>query len=253
MKTAFVRRPDRSITRCELSFIGRDPIDFNALRAAHTVYVDTLKQAGFSVVLLPDAVEAPDGMFVEDTAVILGSCAVICRPGAVARQNEVDSVEAELDKTHEIFKIDSTGTIDGGDVLVAGKKIFVGIGFRTDMSGFVQFQTIAHRLGYVVTAVDVGDCLHLKTAVTLLADETLLLNRQWVDAGVFCGFKLLDIDQSEPFSANIIGTDLGVICSAQFVRTNDSLNAAGYHLLPVDSTEAAKAEAGLTCCSLLTP
>jgi len=127
----------------------------------------------------------------------------------------------------------------------------VGLSSRTNADACRQLATILEPFGYRVDAISVRDCLHLKTAVSALEDDRVLLDPRLVDAGIFGGISRIEIDAAEPSAANVICIDDTVLCSADAPRTRGLLEAQGYRVVPVDASELAKAEAGLTCCSLL--
>ena len=138
----------------------------------------------------------------------------------------------------------------GGDVLRVGRRIWVGVGARTSVEGAERLRALAAPLGYDVRAVTTRGCLHLKSAVTAVADDLLLVNPDWVDPDVF-GLRTLAIDPAEPFAANALLVNGRVLHGAHFARTRRRLEAAGVHVIPVPAEELAKAEGGVTCCSVL--
>jgi putative FmdB family regulatory protein len=81
----------------------------------------------------------PDAVFVEDMAVVLDEGAVICRPGAASRRGETPGVlEALARHGRPLQQIQAPGTLDGGDVLVIGRQVFVGASARTNRAGIDQ-------------------------------------------------------------------------------------------------------------------
>ena len=251
MTIAIVRPVSRSISRCELTHVERIPIDYATATAQHEEYVAALASLGCGIVRLPALDDHPDAVFVEDCAIVLDSLAVITRPGAESRRGETESVAEALGRHRKLARIDAPATLDGGDVMVAGRTVFVGRTARTSDDGIGQLRAIASPAGYDVRAVDVNGCLHLKTAVTPVASGVLLINRDWVDAAQFPGFELVDVDPAEPFSGNALRVGDGVILSSAFPGTRARLEARGIRVVPVDARELAKAEGGVTCCSLL--
>jgi dimethylargininase len=193
----------------------------------------------------------PDSVFIEDTAIVVDECAVIARPGAPARRGETSVVAEALGAHRRLACIEAPGTLDGGDVLRVGRRLYVGLSSRTNAAACGQLATILEPFGYRVEPIVVRDCLHLKTAASALGDDRVLLDPRLVDAAVFGGIPHIEIDAAEPSAANVICIDGTVLCSADAPRTRRLLEARGYRVVPVDASELAKAEAGLTCCSLL--
>jgi dimethylargininase len=141
--------------------------------------------------------------------------------------------------------------VDGGDVLVLGKNIYIGISTRSNDSAVRQLQELLAKYGYEVTAVEMHDCLHLKTALTKVDDKTLLINPNWVDTSHFKGFDWIEVDPSEPFAANCLPVGDGIIFPTAFPKTKQRLEQKGYKIQAVNVAELAKAEGAVTCCSLV--
>jgi len=251
IRLALVRDLSPEIGRCELSHLARAPIDVARATRQHAGYVDALTAAGCSIEHLPPAPELPDGVFVEDAAVVLDEFAVITRPGAVSRRAETASVAEALRRYHRLERIAEPATLDGGDVLVSGRTLFVGLTARTSVAGAAELARIAVPAGYTVRTVPVTGCLHLKSAVTEVCDRTLLINPAWVDPALFEDYRLIPIDALEPFAANALRIGAAILYPAEFSRNAKRLRAEGFEVREVEASELAKAEGGVTCCSLL--
>jgi dimethylargininase len=202
---------------------------------------------------VPAEPELPDAVVVEDTALVFDEVAIMTRPGAASRRDEVITVAATLAAHRPLEWVDEPATLDGGDVLVDHERVYVGRSRRTNDAAINQLATILHPLGYRVIPVEFGGCLHLKSAVTRLADRSLLLNPAWVQASVFAETRVVPVDPQEPHAANALALGGAVIHPQQFPRTRERLETEGLRVVPVDTTELAKAEAGVTCCSLVVP
>jgi dimethylargininase len=251
--SAITREVPASITRCELTHLARVPIDYARAVAQHEGYEGALRAAGCTVERLPAAPELPDSVFVEDVAVVFDEVAIVARPGAPSRRGEPPSVAGALAKFRPLRFIEAPGTLDGGDVLRAGRRVFVGRSSRTNADAIAQLRALLVPFDYTVHAVETTGCLHLKSAVTTLADDWLLINALWIDAAPFAGFRLTAVDPAEPFSANVLRVGGTIVCAAAWPRTRARLDAAGLQTVAVEVSELAKAEAGVTCCSLIVP
>lgn len=251
MLLALTRAVPPSIVRCELTHVTRTPIDVRRAAAQHDAYEKALTRLGCTVVRLPDAPDQPDSVFVEDTAVVLEELAVIARPGAESRRGETASVATALGEHRQLACIQVPGTLDGGDVLGIGQQVYVGLSGRTNADGARQLAELLAPHGYRVAGIDVRGCLHLKSAVTAVADDTVLVNPQWVDVSLFHGIKRIDVHPDEPLAANVLRIDETLLCAAAAPRTRERLGAKGFAVESVDVSELAKAEAGVTCCSLI--
>lgn len=136
-------------------------------------------------------------------------------------------------------------------MLVADRTVFVGRSARTNEAGIEQLRGALADFGYAVRAVEVDGCLHLKTAVTCVSDGRLLINREWVPAEAFAGWELIDVDPAEPVAANALRIGERIVYPDAFPRTRARLEAHGIEIVPVPADELAKAEGGVTCCSLV--
>ncbi len=251
MATALTRQPAKSFVNCEVSYIQREGIDFQHAVRQHEGYCRALKQMGVEVETLPPEDPYPDSVFVEDNAIILDELAVVTSMGPGSRQGEPALLVPVLSRYRRIVHIAPPATIEGGDVLRIGKTLYVGLSARTDHAGVEALRAIAEPFGYVVHPIEVQGCLHLKTACAPLDDETLLVNSSWINVEALGSFRLLPVPASEPFGANVLRLERGVLANASYPLTLNMIEAQGYPVTGVDISEFSKAEAGLTCLSLM--
>jgi dimethylargininase len=272
-----------TIARCELTCIDREPIDARRVEAQHHAYVALFRQAedlyrgtrsdasAGAVVVTADALEAlpdfPDSMFVEDVALMFDEFAILTRPGAASRRGEVAHIAAAVrrQRPDSTYTIEEPGTVDGGDVLVVGRHIFVGQSTRTNAEGFTQLRKMGEAHGYLCEAVTVKGCLHLKSAASMLDASTVLACPELVDFATFTAAGLKVVPVAAPGSPNVLSFELGrgghsmrfivvprgdALCEAA-VRAWAPTSTARVEVLSVEADEIAKAEGALTCCSLL--
>ena len=251
MRIAITRQVSPNIGACELTHLTRLAIDVDLARSQHRAYETCLADLGCKVVSLPAEPSLPDSVFVEDTAVVFDELAIITCPGANSRRPETVSVAEALKPHRRLSFIKPPGTIDGGDVLCTGKKVYIGASSRSNRAGFEQMRSLLAPFGYLVQSVKVKGCLHLKSAVTQVAESTLLINRDWVDPSVFGPVHLIDVDPSEPYGANAVLVGETIVYSAAYPRTRRRLEERGIGVEIVDVAELAKAEGAVTCCSLI--
>lgn len=251
MLTAVTRAVSPAIVHCELSFIDRKPIDLATAQKQHQAYEKLLGELGARVISLPAESDLPDSMFVEDPAIVLDELAVILPLGTETRRREAPSLAEALSRFRKLEYISLPGTLEGGDVLRIGRKLFVGFTRRSNAEGIRQLAVILAPHNYEVIAVPVTGCLHLKSAVTYLDRNTLLANRAWFDTTPLAGHQWIDVDPAEPHAANALALGGTVIFPASFPRTRSRIEARGFHVTLLDISELQKAESGLTCSSLL--
>ncbi|HKP14318.1 MAG TPA: arginine deiminase-related protein [Blastocatellia bacterium] len=251
MLIALTRPVSPSINACELTFHEQQPIDVARAAEQHHAYEDTLRSLGVEVLRLPAEPDLPDAVFVEDAAVVVNEIAVIPVMGAASRRPETTSVAAALQAYRPVRHLEAPATLDGGDVLRVGRRLFVGSTSRTNQAGVAQLGAHLAPFGYEVRAVEVTGCLHLKSACTGVGKNTLLINRDWVDAALFAGFDLIDVPAGEPGAANALLIGETVILPSAFPQTAALLEARGFKVCPVDVSEFQKAEGGVTCKSII--
>jgi dimethylargininase len=248
---ALTRAVSRALASCELTHLDRVAIDVERARAQHRAYERALTDAGGHVQQLDAGEDMPDSVFIEDIAVVFDDLAIVTRPGAESRRGEVAAVADALAAHRPLHHIQPPGTVDGGDVLVVGRRVFAGLSTRTNAAGVAQLRRVLAPRGYTVCATSVTGCLHLKSAVTALDEATLLVNATWIDRSAFAGFSLVEVDPLEPSAANALRLDDRVIFPSAFPRTARLLERRGLRVALVEADELAKAEGAVTCCSLI--
>ncbi|HEX7175471.1 MAG TPA: arginine deiminase family protein [Pyrinomonadaceae bacterium] len=251
MIVALTREPARAMSGCELTYLERQGIDAALAAEQHRAYRETLASCGARVVALPAIEELPDSVFVEDTAIVLDELVVLTSPGNESRRGEVGLIEPEVARLRTVERVSLPATIEGGDVLRAGRRLFVGLSPRTNHAGAEALRRLASPFGYEVRAVEVRDCLHLKTGCSALDDETILVNPDWVDTDAFRDYEVVRVHAAEPWAANALRVGASVCVSAAHPRTAELIGRRGYAVRPLDISEFAKAEGGLTCLSLI--
>ena len=251
--TALVRAPTDALVRCELTHLERRPIDVERARAQHQRYVEALSDLGAVVAWLPPLPQHPDAVFVEDMTVVLPEVAVIGHSGAPSRRGEAASVAEALSAHRPLRWIEPPCCLDGGDVLRIGRGMLVGVSGRTDDGGVAALASAVSEFGYQVSAVPTRGCLHLKSACSFIPPDTVLANPDWIDREVFKGLNVIAVDVREPHAANTLTLLGATLVSAAYPRTEEKLRRTGIRTVALDISELHKAEAGLTCMSLVIP
>ena len=250
MPRAFTRAVSARLAECQLTHLQRVPIDAALATEQHSRYEKALTDAGFDVIRLPELPDDPDAVFVEDTALLLDGHAVITRPGAASRAAEAGSTAAGLTGHFQLHRIER-GFVDGGDVLRIGKCLYVGRSTRTDVAGIAALADLVRPLGYEVIEAQLRDCLHLKTGATCAAPGLLLYNERCVDPAQFAGVEPVAVSSDEPAAANCVTAGDHIILPAGNPKTAAALRDRGLKVVEVDVSELQKAEAGVTCMSLI--
>jgi dimethylargininase len=193
----------------------------------------------------------PDAVFVEDTALVLDEVAVITRPGAASRRPEIESVAHVLSRYRTLVRIEAPATLDGGDVLRVDRTLYIGLSSRTNREAVAQLAALLGPWDYRLVPVEVSGCLHLKSAVSQVADALVVINPAWARPEVFAPLETIPVAQEEAHAANALRVRETVVFPVQFPLTAERLERAGVRVVSVPCTEIAKAEGGVTCCSLV--
>jgi dimethylargininase len=235
-----------------LTFINREPINFDQAVRQHQNYQQLPRSLGVSVTQIPAQEDCPDCCFIEDTAVVLDELAVITRPGSEARRREVVGVVPIVRKYRkEIVAIEPPATLEGGDVLRVGRKLFVGMTERTNRQGIEALRGFVAPHGYAVYSVNVPGALHLKSVCTAVDEHTILAEPSRLDLSAFSEFDVIEVPPQEWMAANILLVNQTVCVHSGFGETQRLLQRRGFDVRTVDISEFLKAEAGLTCMSLI--
>jgi len=248
---ALTRPVSPSIGDCVLTFAEQQPIDVGRAALQHRAYEACLVELGVRLVPVPAEPDLPDAVFVEDTAVVLDEVAIAAAPPLPTRRREVASVAQVLSHYRPIRALAGGALLEGGDVLRIGRVLYVGLSGRTNREGTRQLAALAAPHGYEVRPVAVEGCLHLKTACTYVGRNTVLANRSWVDPGQLEGVEVVEVAPGEAGAGNALLMRDTVVMSASFPETSARLRSRGFRVGMVDVSELEKAEAGVTCCSIL--
>jgi dimethylargininase len=247
---AITHVPSPNLHAGERTYVGHTPIDAALAARQHERYQDALRECGVSVLVLEENRDLPDCVFVEDTAIVLDEVAVMMSMGAESRRGEPPAIEAALRRYRPIEHVRLPATIDGGDVVRAGRALYVGASPRTNAAGIAALRQVLARFGYSVTAVPIHGCLHLKSACSALPDGRFLVNSDWIDVSPLPVGQLVPVPPAEAWAGDVLTIDSTIIASDAFPQTIELLGG-GFRVIPVPVSEFAKAEGGVTCLSLV--
>ena len=247
---AIVRKPAPTLPHGITSAILGAP-DVAIANVQHHEYVNVLQRCGLEVIILdPDPIH-PDSTFVEDTAILTEYCAIITNPGAPSRRSEIHNIRGEIKKHYKVVEqIEPPGTLDGGDVLMAGSHFFIGISERTNIQGADQLIKILGTYGLTGEHIFISNLLHLKSGVNYLENNTLLLTGEFKDHPAFNNYQKIIVPISESYAANSLWVNGMVIVPSGFQITLKSIRDHGYETIETDTSEFRKLDGGLSCLSL---
>jgi dimethylargininase len=247
---AIVRRPSASVVD-GLRAVDTGAPDFRGVVAEHEAYVDALQAAGVAVEVLDPLDGFPDALFVEDPALVFGKGAILLRPGAASRLGEAEHLAPVLEKRFPRLIRLEEGFADGGDVLVMGDRVLIGLSDRTDEAGAHALIGALGELGRRGEVVRTPPgVLHFKSDCAPLDDGTVLSTARLAASGVFAGYDVVTVPEGEEPAANALRVNDLLLVSARWPRTADLLASRGYAVTPLSTTEIARIDAGLSCMSL---
>lgn len=251
MLRAITHKVSSRIADCELTFLERLPINLAVASQQHNAYEDKLAELGVNVTSLSANDNYPDCSFVEDTVFVLDELAVVCSMGALSRRGEPALIAREISKYREVVHISLPATIEGGDILRMEKRILIGLSARTNLEGIRRLTEVVAPFGYEVIPIPVKGSLHLKSACCAIDDETLIVNSEWLTSDLLAGFRVLQSPIEESQATNVLRVGEVVCVQAGCPRTVDLIGQVAKCVETIDMSELQKAEAGLTCCSVI--
>jgi len=246
---AITRKPGPNFAEGLTTASLGDP-DYDLLLQQHQAYVTALKSLDLTVIELGVLRNFQDAYFVEDVAVITPEVAVISRPGATARRGEENFIAGSLRSHRALTRIENPGTLDGGDVMIVGKHVYIGISARTNALGANQLGRKLRDFGYSWTAVPVEGGLHLKSDVNYIGRGTVLISAALAQLKIFDNFEKIIVDDEEIYAANSLLVNGKLLHPAGFPRTKEKLLNAGFELMEMNTSEIQKMDGGLSCMSL---
>jgi dimethylargininase len=251
MLTALTRAVSRSLASCELTWLTRERIDINLTIQQHHQYEQSLAAMGIRVISLPEQPEMPDAVFVEDPLLVFDQVAILTRMGSPSRRAEGESLSEAISAFRPVRTLLEPATLEGGDVMRIGRDVFVGLSSRTNEAGVRQLKRELEPFGYRIRPVEVRGCLHLKSACCSMGDGKILANPAWLDIAPLRDYRIVEVSPDEPGAANILRIGDSVLMPAAFPRTREILEGEGLAIRTVDISELMKAEAAVTCSSVI--
>jgi len=247
---AIVRTPAKSLVN-GITTAGLGEPDYQLALEQHRQYIAALESCGLTVEVMAADEHFPDSMFIEDTALLMPRCAIVTNPGAASRQGEVNEVSIQLKKYYDkVEAIQAPGTVDAGDIMMVGDFCYIGLSERTNRDGATQMIKLLQSCGYNGSMVPISESLHLKSSVSYLEDNNLVVTGELCDKAEFADFKQLQIDEAERYAANCVWINGRVLVATGFPRSAEMIRKMGYTVIELDVSEFRKLDGGLSCLSL---
>jgi len=249
-KNAIVRKPCPEIIN-GLTSVSLGKPDYEKALEQHAGYVEALRSCGLHVKVLEADSQFPDSVFVEDVSLCTSECAIVTNPGAPSRNGEKIGIQPVLKHFYEnLESIESPGTLDAGDVMMVGKQYYIGISERTNIQGAEQLIALLEKYGMMGTTVPLKEMLHLKSGLSYLEQNHLLITGEFINQSAFAEFQKIEVDPDEAYAANSLWVNSTVLVPAGFPKTRKKIEQAGYRTKVLDVSEFRKLDGGLSCLSL---
>jgi dimethylargininase len=247
--TAIVRQPAPNFAD-GLTTAGLGRPDYSLMSRQHQAYMATLRQLGLEVIVLDPLPDYPDAHFVEDVAVITPELAVITRPGAPSRQGETAAMQPIVSQYRPLACIEPPGCLEGGDVLLVEKHLFIGLSERTNKNGAAQLGRFLEPQGYTWSTIPVGEGLHLKSSLNYVGQKTLLLTADFADDPQFASYRQIVVETDEAYAANTLLINNTLLMPQGYPHLKARFAGLGCPVIELDTSESHKMDGGLTCLSL---
>ena len=248
---AIVRTPGKSLINGLSDSKNLGLPDYDKAIIQHKAYIEALKLCGLEVTILAPCEDYPDSTFIEDVALITPHGAIITRPGAPSRRDEIKTIDELLRKKFSnIDVIEAPGTIEAGDIMMVGSHFFIGLSDRTNLSGAQQVIGVLKKHGLTGSTVTLNDVLHLKTGLSYLENNQLVICGEFINDPIFSNYDFIEIPEEESYAANCIWVNECVIVPTGYPISKEKISNSGFNLIEVDVSEFKKLDGGLSCLSL---
>lgn len=247
---AIVRKPGKSVVD-GITTAGLGRVDYRKLCIQHSEYIKALKTCGLELTILEAAEQFPDSVFMEDVTLLTPKCAIITRPGAKSRQGEESLIRPVLDNFYQNIEIiESPRTLEAGDVMMVGDHFYIGLSERTNLAGADQLIQILERYGFSGSMVHLKDILHLKTGISYIENNTVVIAEPYKTEEAFSAYRKLWVDHDESYAANCVWINGNVLLPAGNPKIKANIEKEGYHVIELEMSEFQKLDGGLSCLSL---
>jgi len=247
---AIVRKPGRSVLE-GITTASLGKVDYTTMCKQHEAYIEALENCGLEVTLLEPDEKFPDSVFMEDVALLTTKCAIITRPGAKSRVGEEKLIKPVLEKFYQNIEIiEAPGTLEAGDVMMAGNHFYIGLSERTNLAGAEQLIQILEQYGFSGSVVHLSDILHLKTGISYIENNTVVIAEPYKTEEAFSAYTKLWVDHDESYAANCVWINGKVLLPAGNPKIKARIENEGYLVIELEMSEFQKLDGGLSCLSL---
>lgn len=225
--------------------------DRNQAIQQHDMLKSKLTEFGSEVTDIPELVNHPNSVFTRDTALCTPNGYIKLRLGLDTRQGEEEWMAQALNSLGEpcVGEIKAPGTVEGGDVILAGTVAFVGHSIRTNNEGVEQLSVFLSAMKYKVRIIYLPDSiLHLDKAMMVVAPDRILYCNGLIPDNELKNFDTIEISCNKPATANIICLgENEIIIERSNYEVRKQLEANGLIAHDLDLSEFAKGMGGPNC------
>jgi dimethylargininase len=248
MKHAIVRPPSSTFSKCISSHPLHHELNLSLALEQHRQYCKSLEDFGLDLIELSADELHPDSCFVEDVAIIHGERAVIGRMAKESRRGEDFTIQEILRDYKHLNRVQSPGTIEGGDVIHFDSLLISGITQRTNQEGLSQ---TSKWLGVKIDTIKDNSVVHLKSHMTALDRNTIVVTKRFFQHPIIRGFRKIIIPEDEEYAANTLTIDDTTLMSSSHPKSAKMVHDAGFEVLKLNMSEFEKCEGAITCLSII--
>jgi dimethylargininase len=246
-----VRPPAKSYVNCVSSNPQRKNIDLSLAKGQHRNYASILKESGIRVIEFEPLEEYPDSVFMQDPALIGSRRSIIGRFGEVTRRGEekalVDDIGAHNIPVGAMDYVDGPGTLEGGDIAVTDRGVFVGQSQRTNAAGIKRLERTLTDCRVISIRID---AMHLLCGCSYLSNGDMIIAPDVVDPQSFPGFRFITVPTKEAYATDALYLgERRVLIPSGFPTASRKLKDAGYKPVEAEMSEFYKGDGGVTCLS----
>ncbi|MHA6488054.1 dimethylarginine dimethylaminohydrolase family protein [Bacillus cabrialesii] len=233
-----------------------DNIHVKTAADQHCRLVETLRSHNIEVILLPVHDGLPEQVFTRDIGFVIGEKAFLSSMTEPIRQGEESVIKDFFHSQGIPYTRMLDTSIEGGDIIVDGEIVYVGISQRTDMSAIGQLEEALPD--YTVVPVHLHEkYLHLDCVFNIVSESEALIYPKALEPEevemLAKRYDLIEVPEDEQFTlgTNVLSIGRKTIITLPCNRhVNQQLSDRGYHIIEIDLTEIIKSGGSFRCCTM---
>ncbi|AJD90044.1 hypothetical protein JMA_07270 [Jeotgalibacillus malaysiensis] len=246
---------EEAINETQKHFL-KDNIDREKAMEQHRNFIQLLHEHGADIVQLPPLAVYPEQVFTRDIGFTIGDTVFISTMGTEMRSGEDKILKEWLQESGMKYEKISSPSIEGGDVITDGNKIWIGISSRTTEAAVEELRKKLPEHDITAVPFD-SQYLHLDCLFNIISPEEALIYRPAFSDEMIEKFaehyELIDVTDDEQFTMgpNVLSIGHDKIISLPVNKDiNKKLKRAGYDVIECDISEIIKSGGSFRCCTL---